>query len=214
MCFGDSNTWGYNVDTGKRFPYEKRWTSLLQKELGPGYNIIPEGLNGRTAVTDDPFTPCRNGIEYLPMLLVTHYPLDLVVIMLGTNDCKCFFRETGFSIGKGIRALVETVQASDAGIDGEAPEVLIVSPASLSAGIVEKAPFDIREFADMDGHHPQAVSRELAAELRRQADELGCGFMDADGFAAVSSIDGVHLTAESHAGLAAGIASKIREMGF
>ncbi|MBI9106277.1 MAG: SGNH/GDSL hydrolase family protein [Spirochaetales bacterium] len=214
LCFGDSNTWGFNGEGGERFPHEQRWTSLLQKNLGPDYNIIPEGINGRTTVWEDPFKPCRNGAAFLPYGLLTHAPLDLVVIMLGTNDSKNYFRNSPFAIGKGIRTLIEMIQVSDAGRGGNVPEILILSPSPVAPGIQEKASFDIREFADIDGHDPLKVSRGLAAEYRRRADEYGCAFLNAGESAGVCPEDGIHLTADGHGGLAKAVAAKIREMGL
>jgi hypothetical protein len=53
VAFGDSNTWGYDPATGGRFPRAQRWTNVLQRELGADFEVIAEGLNGRTTVHDD-----------------------------------------------------------------------------------------------------------------------------------------------------------------
>ena len=99
LCFGDSNTWGYDPATGERFDEQTRWTGVLQAALGGDYTVIEEGLNGRTTVWDDPIEGHKNGHEYLVPCLETHRPLDLVVLMLGTNDlkrrfslCRCLFK--------------------------------------------------------------------------------------------------------------------------
>jgi lysophospholipase L1-like esterase len=212
LCFGDSNTWGFDGAGGERFPYEQRWTSIVAKDLGSDYNIIPEGLNGRTTVLEDPFSPCRNGASFLPYALLSHAPIDIIVIMLGTNDTKNFFRSSSFSIGKGICALVEMIQASDSGRDGNAPEILIVSPVPLTSGITEKAAFDIREFADIEGFDPVKISNGIAAEYRIKAEEYSFEFLDAAPHADVCCEDGVHLTAEGHLGLGCAVSEKIREM--
>ncbi len=214
LCFGDSNTWGYCAESGERFAYEKRWTSLLQKDLGDSYNIIVEGLNGRTTVTEDPFSPCRNGAAALPYALVSHKPLDLVVLMLGTNDTKNFFCNTAFSIGLGIRRLIEMIQASDSGVNGKAPRILLMSPAPVVPGDPTNAGFDIREFSEMGGFNPVKISQELSAEYKRRAKEYGCEFLDAAEHGTVSGVDGVHLSEDAHIKLAAAVAAKIREAGF
>ncbi len=214
LCFGDSNTWGYNGENGERFAYEQRWTSIVQERLGSGYNIIPEGLNGRTTVWDDPFSPFRNGAKALPLCLLSHAPLDLVIIMLGTNDCKNTFRNTPFSIGRGIARLIEIIQGSGSGRDYAAPEVLLISPAPAAAVLPAEAAFDLREFSELDGQNAREVSAGLAEEFCRIADEYGCGFMDAGLYAQLSPADGVHLTAEGHSRLGAGIAEKIIGLGL
>ena len=89
LCYGDSLTWGYSAETVGRHAYEDRWPSVLQKALGDRVRVIPEGLNGRTTAFDDHLADCdRNGARILPTILQSHNPLDLVIIMLGTNDMK------------------------------------------------------------------------------------------------------------------------------
>ncbi len=212
VCFGDSNTWGYSPESGERYPYETRWTSVLQKELGAGYIVIPEGLNGRTTVWDDPFNELRKGIDHLMPVLLTHKPIDLLVLMLGTNDSKNFLGNTSMAIGWGLRFLVETVQASGCGKNDGAPTVLIVSPAPVKEVKSDNPPFDIRSFASIAGHNPTEVSKGLSAEYRMIAEDLSCGFFDASGCAEVSDLDGVHLTIESHAALGAELAGVIRQI--
>ncbi len=96
LCYGDSLTWGYNAETIGRHAFEDRWPSVLQKALGDQARIIPEGLNGRTTAFDDYLADCdRNGAKVLPTILQTHAPLDLVIIMLGTNDMTAGGRRFG-----------------------------------------------------------------------------------------------------------------------
>ncbi|MDD4648195.1 MAG: GDSL-type esterase/lipase family protein [Sphaerochaeta sp.] len=90
LCYGDSNTFGTNP-SGGRWQYDQRWTGILSSLLGPDFQIIEEGLGGRTTVFDDPLELHRSGREFLPVALHSHRPLDLVILSLGTNDCKKFF---------------------------------------------------------------------------------------------------------------------------
>ena len=94
VCYGDSNTYGYNPENGFRYEYEERWTTILQKELKDSAIVIPEGLNGRTTSFEDELRPGRNGATYLDPCLHSHGPIDLVVLMLGTNDLKIRFQAT------------------------------------------------------------------------------------------------------------------------
>ena len=105
VCYGDSNTYGYNPENGFRYEYEERWTTILQKELKDSAIVIPEGLNGRTTSFEDELRPGRNGATYLDPCLHSHGPIDLVVLMLGTNDLKIRFQATPTDIGKGIDRL-------------------------------------------------------------------------------------------------------------
>ncbi|MCQ2555368.1 MAG: GDSL-type esterase/lipase family protein, partial [Clostridia bacterium] len=109
LCYGDSNTFGYDPVTASRFDYEKRWTTLLNDMVKEkGYRVIEEGLNGRTTSLDDdrpdilPNRVGRSGLEYLPVILESHYPVDILVIMLGTNDCKKRYMSTGEKIAEGM----------------------------------------------------------------------------------------------------------------
>jgi len=128
LCYGDSNTWGYNPLTKERYSREERWTGILQKELGEDYEVIEEGLNGRTTVWDDPIEGYKNGKEYLIPCLESHRPVDLVIIMLGTNDLKKRFSLSTFEIANGAKVLVNIVQKSKAGPGEIAPKVLLMAP--------------------------------------------------------------------------------------
>ena len=88
LCYGDSNTWGYDPVNACRYDRNIRWPGVLQKELGQAYYVKEEGLCGRTTVWDDPVEGHKNGLKQLTPILHSHCPLDLVVIMLGTNDLK------------------------------------------------------------------------------------------------------------------------------
>ena len=127
LCFGDSNTWGYDGESGERLPFKVRWTGRLQKAYeGKDVRIIEEGLCGRTTVFEDPFRQGRRGTALLPTLLETHHPVDLVVLMLGTNDCKTIFGASAEVIGRGIQCLLDQIQTFAPQAD-----VLLISPIYL-----------------------------------------------------------------------------------
>ena len=127
LCFGDSNTWGYDGESGERLPFKVRWTGRLQKAYeGKDVRIIEEGLCGRTTVFEDPFRQGRRGTALLPTLLETHHPVDLVVLMLGTNDCKTIFGASAEVIGRGIQCLLDQIQ-----IFAPQADVLLISPIYL-----------------------------------------------------------------------------------
>ena len=113
LCYGDSNTWGYNAVLGGRFAYEIRWTTRVAEFLGKDYRIIDEGLCGRTTSFDDPLTYGLNGLSTLEPIIKSHSPLDLLVVMLGTNDCKGYFGATARNIMEGLRRLVLQVRFLD-----------------------------------------------------------------------------------------------------
>jgi lysophospholipase L1-like esterase len=128
LCCGDSNIWGADPATGGRFSRDDRWPGVLQKALGDEYHVIEEGLGGRTTVWEDPIEGHKNGREYLIPCLVTHSPLDLVIILLGTNDLKKRFSVSAQDIAFGAGVLVDTVNKSGSGRNWKASKVLLLVP--------------------------------------------------------------------------------------
>ena len=126
LCFGDSNTHGYNSKTGGRFTVEERWTKLLQRKLGDDYYVIEEGLSGRTTSFDDPVFEGLSGLNAIYPCMMTHEPLDLVIIMLGTNDTKDRFNANGFIIGKGLERLTQKAIDTHAAWRNK-PNILLVA---------------------------------------------------------------------------------------
>jgi lysophospholipase L1-like esterase len=128
VCFGDSNTWGYVPGSdGERFPRELRWPVVLQRLLGEEWEVIAEGLSGRTATVDRPDSEGRNGLPYLLPCLLSHSPVDTVVIFLGTNDVN-FVEED--RVARCIGRLVEIARR-------EAARVLVVCPAPFDGHDLE-----------------------------------------------------------------------------
>ncbi|HEX9013982.1 MAG TPA: SGNH/GDSL hydrolase family protein [Anaerolineaceae bacterium] len=202
LCYGDSNTWGYIPGTGGRYPAHVRWPGVLRGELGEGYTVLEEGLNGRTTVWEDPIEGFKNGKTYLIPCLETHRPLDLVVVMLGTNDLKKRFSLTAYDIADGAGTLVGIIQRSQCGPDGASPRVLLVAPPPLGK---------LTRLAEMfeDGTEK---SRRLAEQYRRVAGEYGCDYLDTAGLVVSSDLDGIHLAAEAHQCLGRLAASRIKEI--
>ena len=112
LCYGDSNTWGYVPGSGKRYVENQRWTGVMQNLLGDSFRVIEEGLNARTTVLDDPTRAFRNGKEYLIPCLDSHAPIDVIILMLGTNDLKHRFGLSAFDIGANIATLIEMMRQS------------------------------------------------------------------------------------------------------
>ncbi len=204
LCYGDSNTWGYNAITGARYPLEQRWVTLLARELGPDYLVIPEGLNGRTTVWPDPVEgEYKSGKSTLIPILESHHPLDLVVLMLGTNDLKHRFGLSASDIANSAQTLVEMIQNSTFGPDGHAPQVLLIAPPPTC---VPDTCFE-ETFAGGD-----EKSQRLAHYYKLAADEAGCGFLDAGRYVVSSKVDGIHLDAGELPKLAVAVAASVREL--
>ena len=202
LCYGDSNTWGCVPLEGSedpvRFPRAERWTGVLQDELGPGFWVIDEGLNGRTTVRDD-VEPFRNGLALLLPNLETHHPLDLVIVMLGTNDLKRRFDASPADIAASAGELVDAIGQSSFGRHGAAPEVLLICPPPLGR---------LRQFAhDFEGGREK--SRRLGKEFREIADARSCAYLDAGEHVSGSDTDGVHLNRAAHSNLGKAVAAQV-----
>jgi lysophospholipase L1-like esterase len=203
LCYGDSNTWGYIPGTAERYPREVRWPGVLQAALGPEFHVVEEGLNSRTTVLEDPTRgPGRNGLTYLGPCLDTHAPLDLVVLMLGTNDLKHRFGLSAADIAVNVSALVGVIQKSQAGPGGQTPPLLLVAPPHIGPLTLLG---DIFEGAD-------EKSRHVARHYRAVATQAGAHFFDAAEVVTASPVDGVHWDASQHARLGSRLADVLPQL--
>ncbi len=130
LCFGDSNTWGYIPISGGRYSETERWPRVLQEKLGQNFHIIEEGLNSRTIASKMPNRPQRSGMELLPALLESHRPLDLIIVMLGTNDLQSFFNLSAKQIAQNMKEMCLLIKNNEF-ISQQSPDtkILIISPA-------------------------------------------------------------------------------------
>ena len=202
LCFGDSNTWGYDPATKDRFPRDVRWTGVLAAALGPDYQVIEEGLNGRTTVWNDPIEGYKNGRDYLIPCLETHRPIDLIIIMLGTNDLKKRFSVSAFDIANSAGVLVDIVNKSAAGPADGPPAVLLIAPPPVAA---------LSEFAEMfEGS--QEKSLKFAAHYHRVAHEQCCAFLDTATVIRSSDLDGIHFEPQEHRKLGEAVAHEVKRI--
>jgi len=205
LCYGDSNTWGAIPDSDDRYPYDVRWTGVLQKELGAEYMVIEEGCSGRTTVWDAPVEDNngdKNGKRYLPPCLYSHHPLDLVIIILGTNDLKPRFSVTAFDIAAGAGQLVEIVQKSACGPKGGAPKILLAAPPPVK---------EIGRLGNIFAGS-RSKSLQMAKFFQDAAEELGVEFMDLAPVVQVSEVDGIHYPPSEHAKLGKAIAERVKRL--
>jgi lysophospholipase L1-like esterase len=189
LCYGDSNTWGYIPGTGERFDDNVRWTGMMQHFLGAEFKVIEEGLSGRTTAFDNERDWTKNGSKLLLPMLETHAPLDLVVLMLGTNDVKAQFGVTTEKIARNISYLVRAIQRSNSGRRGSAPNVLLIAPPPL--GKLEG------EVAIEFGGGAEK-SQRFAQTYKAVAEQCGCDFLDAGSIIRSSDLDGVHFDEGDH----------------
>ena len=203
LCLGDSNTHGYCADPQdcadgvcQRFNEEERWPCLLQQGLGQDYLVIEAGMSGRTTVFDDPVEEGLSALSCLRPCLKSHRPLDLLIVMLGTNDTKERFSTNAYVIGRGMERLVQQAKAIDCW-GGRNPNMLIVAPKAIEPGVLTSP------VAEEMGPRCVEISRQLGEQYRQVAQRNGCHFLDANTLGLTyNSIDFMHLTRGAHARLA------------
>jgi lysophospholipase L1-like esterase len=202
MCFGDSNTWGFPPDCGARYDRQTRWPGVLQAQLGEDYYVIEEGLPGRNTVWDDPVEGGKNGLKHLVPLILSHMPLDLLIIMLGTNDFKSRFNVSPLDISWSIGRLVKAARCSSHPLLGEAPEVLVICPPPLAD--LSRSPFaGILIGAEEKSH-------QLASVLGAYCKENNIHMFDAGSVVQTSPVDGVHWEKEEHRKLGLAVCAQVR----
>ena len=207
LCYGDSNTWGYiSGSDHQRYGNNERWTKVLANLLGNEFEIIEEGLNSRTLLSNDPRPgkEGKNGYEYLIPCLDTHDPIDLVILMLGTNELKATYNKSAMQIGEMFEEyFVKTILSRKSQIRNSYPKLLIITPP-----IVNEDAIYCQKNSKYIGANKK--SKELNNIYKSIADKYNCYFLDNNEFK--TGIDGVHLTKESHEKLAKLLEKKIKEI--
>ncbi len=197
LCFGDSNTYGYSPVDGQRYGDDINWPGVLDRLLGDKFEVINEGKNGRTVAFDDPYKVGCNGMNDIESCIEDHEPVDLVIIMLGTNDLKVYFDASPQIIAENLREMCKLVQTkTDA-------RIILASPALLGDQI-EFSPLHL-EF----GRTQVDYSFELAPYFEKVAKEVGAEFIDLAMVAMSSDVDCLHLMPEEHAKVAQAMRDKV-----
>ncbi|MFA6307984.1 MAG: SGNH/GDSL hydrolase family protein [Patescibacteria group bacterium] len=205
LCFGDSNTWGWVPFSmgAKRYSLDKRWTGILQKSLGDDYEIIEEGLGGRTTMFDDPRPefPQRNGLQILPIILETHLPLDYVILMLGTTDTKEMFNLSSQKTTKGMQKIIQTIKNYRVLEGFSSPQILLIVPPI----VVEETDFASKLFKGASEKSKKLV--KFYKELSKQEKIL---YLDPTQEVKVDQKEGIHIDETNHEKLAKLIYEKIK----
>lgn len=207
VCLGDSNTHGYCADPadcadgGIRFNENERWTCRLQNLLGDDYLVVEEGLSGRTTCFDDPLHEGLSALQYITPCLKSHEFVDLLIIMLGTNDVKDRFAVNACCVGYAMARLVKKAMATECWGDKK-PNILVIAPPHIGEGMTES------DVGPSMGDYCVEKSRQLAKYYKEQCDLIGCHFLDAEELGCeFNQVDYMHLTNKGHATLAEGLAT-------
>lgn len=205
LCYGDSNTWGYNSEKDARFPFDKRWTGRLSRLLPDDYRVIEEGLCGRTTKYELPLEYGRNGWSFYPVALASADPIDLVVLMLGTNDRRRNLRIAPQESAIALEQYIQFTRAADLWGGRVKPQILVVSPPEIDPAVLETP---VAFYYDEESI---AASKKLKECYKELADRYGCAFLDAAAYSRTGK-DGVHLGEDGHKGLAEAMANRIMEL--
>ncbi len=201
LCFGDSNTHGANP-SGGRWDEDNRWPTILAKRLGGEYHIHEAGLCGRTTVFEDWFAPMMKGSDMLLPCLHMCQPVDLIIIMLGTNDIKQQYNTKAIDAARGVEVLINQLR-NPLEYNGR---ILIISPIHIGDNITETF------FDRIYGAQAIEVSKQFAPLYKEMADMYGCYYLDASLYAHPSPIDAVHMDAQNHHALADAVYDKVKEI--
>lgn len=193
LCFGDSNTYGAVPTLARvgrhRYAPDRRWPGIVRKQLGHGWEVVEEGHPSRTTLRDDPIEGShKSGLRALPILLESHMPIDLVVLMLGTNDLKQRFAASPSDIAESVEVLAKAIGSSEAGPGGRPPEILLLAPPPIQ---------EVDWLGEMFAGGA-AKSLQLGARLAEVAARCRATFLDTATLVESSTVDGIHLDAESH----------------
>ena len=212
VCLGDSNTHGYcadpadSADGGIRYNESERWTKVLQEKLGEAYLGVEEGLSGRTTCFDDPIHEGLSALDYLYPCLKSHEFVDLLIIMLGTNDTKDRFYATPACIALGMARLVKKAMATECWGDRK-PNILVICPPPIGEGKLQS------DVAPVMGSLCVEKSRQLAKLYKEQCGLIGCHFLDAGELGCeFNRVDYMHLTRKGHAQLASALAELVPQL--
>jgi lysophospholipase L1-like esterase len=208
LCYGDSNTHG-QIPGGSpldRYRQSERWPGVMGRELGSDWWVIEEGLSGRTTVRDDPIEGAhKNGRTYLKPCLQSHAPLDLIIIMLGTNDLKSRFGQPPSEVAMGIGCLIYDIKELAPGRGGKVPEIMVVSPPPMLD--------DVKEWEPVFSGAVEK-SKKLALAFEVIADSLEVHFFDAGSVAVCDPLDGFHIGLEAHRALGVALAREVESIGW
>ncbi len=204
LCIGDSNTWGYNPANGERLA--NRWTRVLMQML-PEHEFIEEGLNGRTLCSPDPVKAERCGVAVLKMLLMSHKPVDMVVLMLGTNELKKCFDCSAVRIAGEVGEFIQIIRDQELWQKFNVPRLLVVSPILIRDELAQGD--DVFDEFDAES---VAQSKLLATEIFEVCRGYGVDFMNAAESAEASPLDNIHMDEANHKKLAVALAGKIEAM--
>ncbi len=209
LCFGDSNTWGRKPgdDNSARFGSDVRWTGVLQNQLGDHYEVLEEGLNGRTTNLDSPDKPGKNGAEYLFPCLESASPIDMIVLQLGKNNFKTKYHASPEDIVSGLEDCIRAIKKEGRDRNGKVPQVILLPILPVE----EKEYYSAgrKEISFQGAKEKSLALLPLYASVARKQNFY---FADITQIASVSEADGIHIDGETHSVIGKYLADIIRDL--
>lgn len=202
VCYGDSLTWGAVPNSDGRYPKHNRWPEMLNERLGSMHQVVNLGLPGRTTIWDDPFREGRNGSQYIQAALEVFGPVDVVVVMLGTNDLKRYFNASAYEASRGIEQIIHKIRAPNPH-GFPSPRIVVVAPPNILSPKGEAADMFVGGVEKSLGFHQH---------YQRIAELNDCSFLNAAGVIQPSEADGIHLDLNGNQQLAFSLETLIREI--
>ena len=189
-----------------RFTFEQRWPGILEKnlnKLGKEVRVIEDCLNGRRTIYEDPQRPGRNGLIGLSQRIEVNSPLELVILMLGTNDFQANHNHTALDAAKGMKALIDEIRHTTLEPGMLKPKILVIAPPP----ILEPMGDIVMKFKD---GHKKCVG--LAKAYKKLCEDESCNFFDAEKVTTSSKIDGVHFDLDQHAKFGDAISDYVKNL--
>ncbi len=204
LLYGDSYVFG-KIPGGLRYDPSTRFTGVMQSYLGDGYEIIEEGLRGRTIAGENGFFPHRDGLKQFDGIFGSHLPLDLVMLFLGTNDCNSSRSSTPQELVTPYAKYLQSTAWWAKHLGFPKPKVALIAPPPIDE------PSSYKEFKDVfKGSGSKILS--LPSIIKDFATENKILFFDASKVVKVSPIDGIHLDIENNHLLGRALAQFIKEV--
>ena len=200
LCFGDSNTFGFNPETGGRFDKNSRWSGILSQIFADNYEVIEEGMNNRTGFFRNPEGLKQSGGDYLHVCLENHKNIDICILSLGTNDAQIFYTLDECVAEKGLQNLIDVIKKSNPDA-----KIIIIPPVKITKDLLHSG------FAAMFDENSIEKIQKIFHVFEKIAKDNNCFYFDFNKFVHPSKFDGIHYTKESHQVLAQRLAEFISD---
>lgn len=198
ICFGDSNTFGFNPKDGSRYDSKTRWTGVLNKLLEPEYYVAEEGCNNRTGFLLSPDGPLQTGQKYLPICIEKHKVFDIFIFALGTNDLQKIFNIQEDLIQQGLKNTIGFIRKHNPN-----SKIIIIAPVILNEKVLNGL------FSHQFDETSIKNSIWIQKIYKQTAHEENCEFIDLNKFVITSERDGLHFNEDYHKIIAEKIAAQI-----